>query len=83
VLLETLKPFSIGQMVMRYVKAAGLDPSDFGEHWLRASLIASAVVTGGSLFRTMDPSLHRRVQTSVRIRPASREIEDHTVDGLA
>ena len=33
---KALTPFSIAQVVKRYVKAAGLDPSEFGGHSLRA-----------------------------------------------
>ncbi len=60
---QALTPFSIGQVVKRYVKAAGLDSSEFGGHSLRAGFITSAVENGASVFRTMDVSLHRRVET--------------------
>ncbi len=56
---EALTPYSIGEIVKRYVKAAGLDPAEFGGHSLRAGFITSAVENGASVFRTMDVSLHR------------------------
>ena len=60
---EALTPFSIGQIVKRYVKPAGLDPSEFGGHSLRAGFITSAVGNGASGFRTMAVDLHRRFET--------------------
>ena len=77
-----LTPFSIGQIVKRYVKAAGLDPSEFGGHSLRAGFITSAVENGASIFRTMDVSLHRRVETLRGYVRRAEEFKDHAGDGL-
>ncbi len=79
---EALTPFSIGQVVKRYVKAAGLDPSEFGGHSLRAGFITSAVENGASVFRTMDVSLHRRVETLRGYVRRAEEFKDHAGDGL-
>jgi integrase len=79
---EALTPFSIGQIVKRYVKAAGLDPSEFGGHSLRAGFITSAVENGASIFRTMDVSLHRRVETLRGYVRRAEEFKDHAGDGL-
>jgi site-specific recombinase XerD len=79
---EALTPFSIGQIVKRYVKAAGLDPSEFGGHSLRAGFITSAVENGASVFRTMDVSLHRRVETLRGYVRRAEEFKDHAGDGL-
>jgi hypothetical protein len=57
---EALTPFSIGQIVKRFVEAAGLDPSEYGGHSLRAGFITSAVENGASVFRTVDVSVHQR-----------------------
>jgi site-specific recombinase XerD len=79
---EPLTPFSIGQIVKRYVKADGLDPSDYGGHSLRAGFITSAVENGASIFRTMDVSLHRRVETLRGYVRRAEEFKDHAGDGL-
>ncbi len=79
---EALTPFSVGQIVKRYVKAAGLDPSEFGGHSLRAGFITSAVENGASVFRTMDVSLHRRVETLRGYVRRAEEFKDHAGDGL-
>ena len=79
---EALTPFSIGQIVKRYVEAAGLDPSEFGGHSLRAGFITSAVENGASIFRTMDVSLHRRVETLRGYVRRAEEFKDHAGDGL-
>ena len=77
-----LTPFSVGQIVKRYVEAAGLDPSEFGGHSLRAGFITSAVENGASVFRTMDVSLHRRVETLRGYVRRAEEFKDHAGDGL-
>ena len=79
---DALTPFSIGQIVKRYVEAAGLDPSEFGGHGLRAGFITSAVENGASVFRTMDVSLHRRVETLRGYVRRAEEFKDHAGDGL-
>jgi site-specific recombinase XerD len=79
---EALTPFSIGQVVKRYVEAAGLDSSEFGGHSLRAGFITSAVENGASVFRTMDVSLHRRVETLRGYVRRAEEFKDHAGDGL-
>ena len=79
---EALTPYSIGQVVKRYVEAAGLDPSEFGGHSLRAGFITSAVENGASVFRTMDVSLHRRVETLRGYVRRAEEFKDHAGDGL-
>jgi integrase len=77
-----LSPYSIGQVVKRYVEAAGLDPAEFGGHSLRAGFITSAIGNGSSVFRTMDVSLHRRVETLRGYVRRAEEFKDHAGDGL-
>ncbi len=47
----------------RYARRAGLDASQFSAHWLRAGFITSAAKTGAGLFKIMDVSRHRSVDT--------------------
>ena len=82
VFLDALTPIAIGQVVKRYVEAADLDPAEFGGHSLRAGFIASAVENGASVFRTMDVSLHRRVETLRSYVRRAEEFKDHAGEGL-
>ncbi len=82
VFAEGLTPFSIGQVVKRYVEAAGLDPAEFGGHSLRAGFLTSAAENGASILRMMDVSLHRRVDTLRGYVRRADEFKDHAGDGL-
>lgn len=42
---------------------AGLDINEFGAHSLRAGFITSAAEAGANLFKIMDVSRHKSVQT--------------------
>lgn len=54
---------SIAAIVKRYAEAAGLNPDDFSGHSLRAGFITSAAEAGANLFKIMDISRHKSVQT--------------------
>ncbi|UOG90522.1 MAG: tyrosine-type recombinase/integrase [Candidatus Thiothrix sulfatifontis] len=54
---------SIAAIVKRYAEAAGLNPDDFSGHSLRAGFITSAAEAGANLFKIMDVSRHKSVQT--------------------
>jgi site-specific recombinase XerD len=75
-----------GRSVANIVKAraakVGLKASDFAGHSLRAGFITSAAARGASLFRMMDVSRHKSVDT---LRGYVRNIEafkDHAGTGL-
>ncbi|WP_028487842.1 site-specific integrase [Thiothrix lacustris] len=54
---------SIATIVKRYAEAAGLNPDDFSGHSLRSGFITSASESGANLFKIMDVSRHKSVQT--------------------
>lgn len=54
---------SIAKIVKRYAEAAGLNPDDFSGHSLRSGFITSAAEAGANLFKIMDVSRHKSVQT--------------------
>lgn len=54
---------SIAIVVKARAAAAGLDPSRFSGHSLRRGWITSAAEAGADVFRIMDVSRHRRVET--------------------
>lgn len=63
VLTTGLSPYSVGRVVKQYAEAVGLDPRAYGGHSLRAGFLTSAALGGANLFRLMDQSGHRSVQT--------------------
>jgi site-specific recombinase XerD len=73
---------AVSTMVKRHAKALGLDPRAFGGHSLRAGFLTSAAARGASIFKMMDVSRHRSVDT---LRGYVRDAElfrDHAGAGL-
>jgi site-specific recombinase XerD len=60
---QALSPYSIACVVKKYAAAVGMNPDDFGGHSLRAGFITSAAEAGANLFKIMDVSRHKSVQT--------------------
>ena len=63
VLPEPLSTRSIAETVKKYARRSGLDADQFSAHSLRAGFITSAAKTGAGLFKIMDVSRHRSVET--------------------
>ncbi len=59
----SLTPQSVALVVKAYADAAGLDPSDFAGHSLRAGFLTSAAEAGADALRMMEVSRHKRVET--------------------
>ena len=73
---------SVGDIVKRHVSRIGLDPAAFGGHSLRAGFLTSAAANGASVFKMMDVSRHKSVDT---LRGYIRDAElfrDHAGMGL-
>jgi len=77
-----LTPHSIGTIVKRYAKKAGLDPADYSGHSLRAGFLTSAAENGAGLFAMMNISRHRSVETVRTYVRRSEEFKDHAGEGL-
>lgn len=60
---QPLSPYSIACVVKKYAEMIGMNPDDFGGHSLRAGFITSAAESGANLFKIMDVSRHKSVQT--------------------
>jgi site-specific recombinase XerD len=58
-----LSAFAVSLVIKRAAVAAKLDPVAFSGHSLRAGFVTSALASGADLFRVMDVSRHRRVET--------------------
>jgi site-specific recombinase XerD len=60
---ERLAAQSVADIVKDYAERAGLDPGLFAGHSLRAGFLTSAAKRGASIFKMMDQSRHRSVET--------------------
>jgi site-specific recombinase XerD len=58
-----LQPKAVLAIVKRYAKRAGLDLSRYSAHSLRAGFITSAAESGASIFKMMEVSRHKSVDT--------------------
>jgi site-specific recombinase XerD len=63
VLPDPLSTRSIAEIVKKYAMRIGLDADQFSAHSLRAGFITSAAKSGAGLFKIMDVSRHRSVET--------------------
>ena len=82
VMPEALTPHSIGAIVKTYAGKAGLDPAKFAGHSLRAGFLTSAAARGASIWKLMDVSRHRSVETLRGYVRRAEEFEDHAATGL-
>ena len=57
---------SVALIIKRYAAAAGMNPDEFAGHSLRAGFITSAAEAGANLFKIMDVSRHKNMQTVKR-----------------
>jgi integrase len=60
---ERLSDQSVSDIVKAHAEHAGLDPSLFAAHSLRSGFITSAAMRGASLWKLLDQSRHRSVET--------------------
>jgi site-specific recombinase XerD len=79
---ERLTDRSVANIVKAYAERAGLDASLFSGHSLRSGFLTSAAAKGASIFKMMDVSRHKSVDT---LRGYVRDAElfkDHAGAGL-
>jgi site-specific recombinase XerD len=63
VLPGALAAESVADLVKYYAALAGFDPAVYAGHSLRAGFLTSAAEAGADVFRMMDVSRHKRVET--------------------
>jgi site-specific recombinase XerD len=63
VLPDALTDRSVALIVKNYAERAGLDPAAYAGHSLRAGFLTSAAETGANVFKMMEVSRHRSVDT--------------------
>jgi len=82
VLDDALRPQGIAQVVKLYAEKAGYNPADFSGHSLRSGFLTSAAARGASIFKLIEVSRHKSVDT---LRGYIRKVEifeDHAAEGL-
>jgi site-specific recombinase XerD len=73
---------AVAELVKTYARRAGLKAADFSGHSLRSGFLTSAAARGASIFKMMDVSRHKSVET---LRGYVRDAElfrDHAGNGL-
>jgi site-specific recombinase XerD len=60
---ERLSAQSVADIVKTYAERVGLDPALFAGHSMRSGFLTSAAKRGASIFKMMDQSRHRSVET--------------------
>jgi integrase len=77
-----LSPYAVALAIKRHADAGGLDPDDFAGHSLRSGFLTSAATAGASIWRMMDVSRHRSVDTVRGYVRQAEEFEAHAAKGL-
>jgi integrase len=54
---------AVAELVKTYARRAGLKAADFSGHSLRSGFLSSAAARGASIFKMMDVSRHKSVDT--------------------
>jgi integrase len=62
-LAGALTPQSVALVIKAHARRAGLDPADYAGHSLRAGFLTTAAEHGANVFKMMEVSRHRSVDT--------------------
>lgn len=73
---------AVAEIVKNYARRLDLDPTLFSGHSLRAGFLTSAAQRGASIFKMMDVSRHRSVDTLSEYVRDSEFFRDHAGAGL-
>jgi len=79
---ERLTDRSVANIVKTHAKRAGLDPTMFAGHSLRAGFLTSAARRGATVFKMMATSRHRSVETVTAYVRDQELFKDHAGAGL-
>ena len=73
---------AVAEVVKNYARRAGLEAADFSGHSLRSGFLTSAAARGATIFKMMDVSRHKSIDT-LRVYVRDAEIfRDHAGTGL-
>jgi site-specific recombinase XerD len=73
---------TVADLVKTYAEQAGMDPTLFSGHSLRAGFLTSAAKGGASVFKLMASSRHRAIETLATYVRDSQLFENHAGAGL-
>jgi site-specific recombinase XerD len=73
---------SVAKIVKVHAARIGLDPAAFSGHSLRSGFLTSAAARGASLFKMMDVSRHKSVDTLRGYVRDAEQFRDHAGTGL-
>jgi len=73
---------TVALIVKRYARKARLDPARFSGHSLRAGFVTSALEHGADLFKIMDITRHRRVETLREYDRRAKAFKNHAGKGF-
>ncbi|KAA2237691.1 site-specific integrase [Salinarimonas soli] len=82
VALDALTDRSVADIVKRHAAAAGLDPTMFAGHSLRAGFVTSALESGADLLKVMDVTRHREVKTLKAYDRRAKAFRNHAGKGF-
>jgi site-specific recombinase XerD len=68
---------SVARIIKRCAGAAGLDPKSFSGHSLRAGFVTSALEHGADIFKVMDVTRHKRIETLKGYDRRAQAFRDH------
>jgi site-specific recombinase XerD len=73
---------SLASIVKAYAARAGHNPDDYAGHSLRSGFLTSAAAKGASVFKMMDQSRHRSIETLRNYVRDAELLKDHAGAGL-
>jgi site-specific recombinase XerD len=79
---DRLTAQSVADIVKVHAERAGLDPAAFAGHSLRAGFLTSAAKKGANIFKMMDVSGHRSLDTLRGYVRDAELFQDHAGAGL-
>jgi site-specific recombinase XerD len=74
---QALSDRSVALILKHYVTAEGLDPADYAGHSLRSGFLTSAAQRGASIFKMLEVSRHKKVDTLRSYVRMAEEFDDH------
>ena len=74
---KVLSDRSVALILKHYVTAEGLDPSAYAGHSLRSGFLTSAAQRGASIFKMLEVSRHKKVDTLRSYVRMAEEFDDH------
>jgi site-specific recombinase XerD len=79
---EPLSDRSVADIVKKHAKRAGLDPAEYAGHSLRAGYLTSAAEAGANVFKMMEVSRHKSIDTLRGYVRRSDLFRDHSGAGF-